>query len=178
MIPVVLLGDQTDRKLYLALRRLLAGRCGTIGADGFCWKEEADILLVEQAGGSRVDAGGGLIVVRENFLMQHAPAHLLHAQYVIVPNTDQARRFATGCGLPVLGCGGHFDSLSFASTQEQMVLTLQQDLQRMDGQKLPAGDYPAELAVELEGSELLLCAAVLLLLGEELKPAKTVRNIL
>ena len=32
---------------------------------------------------------------------------------------------------------------------------------QMEGQKLPAGDYPAELAAELEGSDLLLCAAVL-----------------
>lgn len=178
MIPVVLLGDKTDRKLYLALRQLLAGRCSTSGTEGFCWKSDADVLLVEQTEGTRLDVGGGLIVVRENFLPQHAPAHLLHAQYVIVPNTDQARRFAAGCGLPVLSCGGRFDSLSFASTQEQTVLTLQQDVRLVDGQKLPAGDYPAELAAELEGSDLLLCAAVLLLLGEELNPNKTVRNIL
>ena len=96
---------------------------------------------------------------------------------MVVSNTEPARLFAAGCGLPVLGCGGRFDSLSFSSRQEQTVITLQQDLQRLDGGKLPAGDYPVELPVELEDDDLLLCAAVLLLLGEDLK-IESARNIL
>lgn len=177
MIPVILLGEKSDRRLYHALCRLLEHRCGHCGQDGFCWQQGADVLLIEQPQGNRLDVGGGLIVVGENFSAQHAPAHLLHAQYVVVSNTEPARLFAAGCGLPVLGCGGRFDSLSFSSRQEQTVITLQQDLQRLDGGKLPAGDYPVELPVELEDDDLLLCAAVLLLLGEDLK-IESARNIL
>ena len=139
--------------------------------------EGAGVCSSVAAEGDRLDCGGGLVVVGENFSAQYAPEHVLHAQYVVVSNTERARLCAAGCGLPVLGCGGRFDSLSFSSRQEQTVITLQQDLQRLDGGKLPAGDYPVELPVELEDDDLLLCAAVLLLLGEDLK-IESARNIL
>lgn len=170
MIPVILLGDPKETKLCAALRVLLRHRCGWCAAGDFFWSGQADILLVDRPAPFHLDAGGGLVILKESFCKQDSPAHLLHAQCIFSCGHPPAQELVARCGLPALCCGGQGD-LILSSAQEQTVLTLQRQLVRLDGEEIPAGDLITVLPESLSPCEQLLCAATLLLLGEKLPEA-------
>ena len=80
VIPIILLGEARDRHLLDALRSLLGERCAWQTREGIFWKEGAAVMLLDLPASSWVDAGGGLVVLKESFLPQHLPEHLLHAR--------------------------------------------------------------------------------------------------
>ena len=118
--------------------------------------------------GAHLDAGGGLVVLKESFESADAPAHLLHASCIVPFGHPAAEEFVRACGLPSVYCGGSGGDLTLSSAQEQTVLTLQRQLRRLDGTEVAAGDFVTALPEQLSPCEQLCCAAVLLMLGEKL----------
>ena len=90
MIPIILLGEARDRHLLDALRSLLGERCAWQTREGIFWKGGAAVMLLDLPASSWVDAGGGLVVLKESFLLQHLPEHLLHAR-CILPDQEIGR---------------------------------------------------------------------------------------
>lgn len=168
MTPIILLGEGEERHLLAALRELLRHRCGWCAGGEFFWQADADVLLLEAPAPARLDAGGGLVVLGESFSSLCAPAHLLHASCILPSGHPAAEEFVRGCGLPGIFCGGSGGDLTLSSTQEQTVLTLQRQLRRLDGAEVAAGDFVTSLPEGLSPCEQLCCAAVLLMLGEQL----------
>ena len=168
MIPVILLGDSGDSQLCRALQGLLRQRCGWHVDGEFFWQADADVLLLDLPSPAHLDAGGGLVVLKENFESADAPAHLLHASCIVPFGHPAAEGFVRACGLPSVYCGGSGGDLTLSSAQEQTVLTLQRQLRRLDGTEVAAGDFVTALPEQLSPCEQLCCAAVLLMLGEKL----------
>lgn len=168
MIPVILLGDSGDNQLCAALQGLLRQRCGWHVGGEFFWHADADVLLLDLPSPAHLDAGGGLVVLKESFESADAPAHLLHASCIVPFGHPAAEEFVRACGLPSVYCGGSGGDLTLSSAQEQTVLTLQRQLRRMDGTEVAAGDFVTALPEQLSPCEQLCCAAVLLMLGEKL----------
>lgn len=166
MIPIVLLGEKEDKAIFCALKKALKGRCGWFAENDFCWEARADVLLMDAPPMCLLDAGGGIVVFKESFCAHCIPKHLLHTRCVLPSNIRAAQEFAVDCGLPVVSCGGQFDTLTVSSMQEQTVLTVQKSFQRLDGSEVAAGDFTVQLPEYLSANELLCCAAVLLLLGQ------------
>ena len=102
VIPIILLGEARDRHLLDALRSLLGERCAWQTREGIFWKEGAAVMLLDLPASSWVDAGGGLVVLKESFLPQHLPEHLLHARCIL---PDQGGEALLRCGLPCIRCG-------------------------------------------------------------------------
>ena len=168
MIPVILLGGSGDNQLCAALQGLLRQRCGWHVDGEFFWQADADVLLLDLPFPAHLDAGGGLVVLKESFESADAPAHLLHASCIVPFGHPTAEEFVRACGLPSVYCGGSGGDLTLSSAQEQTVLTLQRQLRRLDGTEVAAGDFVAALPEQLSPCEQLCCAAVLLMLGEKL----------
>lgn len=163
MIPVILLGEARDRHLLDALRSLLGERCAWQTREGIFWKADAKVLLLELSASSWVDVGGGLVVLKENFLPKHLPEHLLHARCIL---PDRGAEELLQCGLPCIRCGDAGE-LRMSSTQERAVVCVQSPLARLDGSCIAQGEHSLELPLNLSVYEMLCCAAVLLLLGME-----------
>ena len=108
VIPIILLGEARDRHLLDALRSLLGERCAWQTREGIFWKEGAAVMLLDLPASSWVDAGGGLVVLKESFLLQHLPEHLLHARCIL---PDQGGEALLRCGLPCIAQGEHLFSL-------------------------------------------------------------------
>ena len=144
MIPVILLGDSGDSQLCRVLQGLLRHRCGWHVDGEFFWQANADVLLLDQPSPAHLDAGGGLVVLKESFESADAPAHLLHASCIVPFGHPAAEEFVRACGLPSVYCGGS------------------------DGTEVAAGDFVTALPEQLSPCEQLCCAAVLLMLGEKL----------
>lgn len=161
MIPVILLGEARDRHLLDALRSLLGERCAWQTREGIFWKEGAAVMLLDLPASSWVDAGGGLVVLKESFLLQHLPEHLLHARCIL---PDQGGEALLRCGLPCIRCGDTGE-LRMSSTQENAVVCVQTPLARLDGSCIAQGEHLFALPSNLSAYEMLCCAAVLLLLG-------------
>ena len=168
VIPVILLGDSGDNQLCAALQGLLRHRCGWHVDGEFFWQADADVLLLDLPFPAHLDAGGGLVVLKESFESADAPAHLLHASCIVPFGHPAAEEFVRACGLPSVYCGGSGGDLTLSSAQEQTVLTLQRQLRRLDGTEVAAGDFVTALPEQLSPCEQLCCAAVLLMLGEKL----------
>lgn len=166
MIPIILLGEKDDNAVCDALYLQLKQSCIKIGKNDFCWNPCADFLLADCVQTDFLDAGGGLVILKESFCRQHAPKHLLHATCIFLSRCSQAAEFASECGLACLACGGSFDALSFSSMKEQMVLSVQREIRRLDGTQAAAGDFPLSLKAgqEQDSNSLLLCAAALLMI--------------
>lgn len=90
VIPIILLGEARDRHLLDALRSLLGERCAWQTREGIFWKEGAAVMLLDLPASSWVDAGGGLVVLKESFLLQHLPEHLLHARCILPDQGGEA----------------------------------------------------------------------------------------
>lgn len=163
VIPVILLGEEEDRHLPNALYRLLGERCARQERKGIFWKEGAAVLLLDLPASSWVDAGGGLVVLKESFLPKHLPEHLLHARCIL---PDRGGEALLPCGLPCIRCGDTGE-LRMSSTQEGAVVCVQTPLTRLDGSCIPPGEHLFALPPDLSVYEMLCCAAVLLLLGME-----------
>lgn len=163
MIPVILLGEEQDRRLLDALRSLLGNACGWQEREGIFCREGASVMLFHLPASSWVDAGGGLVVLKENFLPKHLPEHLLHARCIL---PDRGAEELLQCGLPCIRCGDAGE-LRMSSTQERAVVCVQSPLARLDGSCIAQGEHSLELPLNLSVYEMLCCAAVLLLLGME-----------
>ena len=124
VIPIILLGEARDRHLLDALRSLLGERCAWQTREGIFWKEGAAVMLLDLPASSWVDAGGGLVVLKESFLPQHLPEHLLHARCIL---PDQGGEALLRCGLPCIRCGDTGE-LRMSSTQEDAVVYVQTPL--------------------------------------------------
>ena len=155
VIPVILLGDSGDSQLCRALQGLLRQRCGWHVDGEFFWQANADVLLLDLPFPAHLDAGGGLVVLKESFESADAPAHLLHASCIVPFGHPAAEEFVRACGLPSVYCGGSGGDLTLSSAQE-------------DGTEVAAGDFVTALPEQLSPCEQLCCAAVLLMLGEKL----------
>lgn len=166
MIPIILLGEKDDSAVGDALYLQSNQNCAKVSEKDFCWNQHADFLLVDSVQTNFLDAGGGLVILKESFCRQHAPKHLLHATCIFLSQCSQAAEFALECGLACLACGGSFDALSFSSMKEQMVLSVQKEIRRLDGTQAAAGDFPLSLKAgqEQDNNSLLLCAAALLMI--------------
>lgn len=121
------------------------------------------MLLLDLPASSWVDAGGGLVVLKESFLPKHLPEHLLHARCIL---PDRGGEALLPCGLPCIRCGDTGE-LRMSSTQEGAVVCVQTPLTRLDGSCIPPGEHLFALPPDLSVYEMLCCAAVLLLLGME-----------
>ena len=111
---------------------------------------------------AHLDAGGGLVVLKESFESADAPAHLLHASCIVPFGHPAAEEFVRACGLPSVYCGGSGGDLTLSSAQEQTVLTLQRQLRRLDGTEVAAGDFvtaPARTVEPLRAAVLRGSAA-------------------
>lgn len=104
VIPIILLGEARDRHLLDALRSLLGERCAWQTREGIFWKEGAAVMLLDLPASSWVDAGGGLVVLKESFLPQHLPEHLLHARCIL---PDRGRRSAAAMRTALHPMRGH-----------------------------------------------------------------------
>ena len=143
MIPIILLGEKDDSAVCDALYLQLNQNCAKVSEKDFCWNQHADFLLVDS--------------VQTNFL---------DAGCIFLSQCSQAAEFALECGLACLACGGSFDALSFSSMKEQMVLSVQKEIRRLDGTQAAAGDFPLSLKAgqEQDSNSLLLCATALLMI--------------
>lgn len=166
MIPIILLGEKDDSAVCDALYLQLNQNCAKVSEKDFWWNQHADFLLADSVQTNFLDAGGGLVILKESFCRHHAPKHLLHATCIFLSQCSQAAEFASECGLACLACGGSFDALSFSSMKEQMVLSVQKEIRRLDGTQAAAGDFPLSLKAgqEQDSNSLLLCAAALLMI--------------
>ena len=117
MIPVILLGDSGDSQLCRALQGLLRQRCGWHVDGEFFWQANADVLLLDLPFPAHLDAGGGLVVLKESFESADAPAHLLHASCIVPFGHPAAEEFVRACGLPSVYCGGSGGDLTLSSAQ-------------------------------------------------------------
>ena len=135
MIPGILLGEARDRHLLDALRSLLGERCAWQTREGIFWKEGAAVMLLDLPASSWVDAGGGLVVLKESFLLQHLPEHLLHARCIL---PDRGGEALVQCGLPCIRCGDTGE-LRMSSTQENAVVCVHTPLARLGGSCLAQG---------------------------------------
>ena len=104
-------------------------RCAWQTREGIFWKEGAAVMLLDLPASSWVDAGGGLVVLKESFLLQHLPEHLLHARCIL---PDRGGEALVQCGLPCIRCGDTGE-LRMSSTQENAVVCVQTPLARLDG---------------------------------------------
>ena len=107
------------------------------------------MLLLDLPSPAHLDAGGGLVVLKESFASADAPAHLLHASCIVPFGHPAAEEFVRACGLPSVYCGGSGGDLTLSSAQEQTVLTLQRQLRRLDGTEVAAGDFVTALPEQL-----------------------------
>lgn len=91
MIPVILLGDSGDNQLCAALQGLLRQRCGWHVDGEFFWQANADVLLLDLPFPAHLDAGGGLVVLKESFERRRRAC---------TPAARQLHRpvWASGCG--------------------------------------------------------------------------------
>ena len=112
MIPIILLGEKDDSAVCDALYLQLNQNCAKVSEKDFCWNQHADFLLADSVQTNFLDAGGGLVILKESFCRHHAPKHLLHATCIFLSQCNQAAGFASECGLACLACGGSFDALS------------------------------------------------------------------
>ncbi len=167
MIPVILLGECQDCVISNTLQRVLNDRCTVLSSEKFYSRNNAQVLLADLPKLQNIDAGNGLVVLKESFCSKFYPEHLLHASCIYSSHMPSAMEFVQRCGLPSVSCGGQFDTLVLSSTREQTVVTLQHDLKRWDGTQVVAGDFAVHLAQQLNAYETLACTAVMLMLGFE-----------
>lgn len=163
MLPIVLLGNPQEEHLGRVLASLLG--CSRLCQGELFCHPRSELLVLDSPQVRRLDAGGGIVLLKENFEQTDAPDHLLHARCILPDGAPEAQQLIQRCGLPGISCGGSRGMLTLSSTQEQTVLTLQQRLQRLDGGWTAEGDFSLDLPRQLSAYELLGCAAVLLLLG-------------
>ena len=84
MIPIILLGEKDDSAVCDALYLQLNQNCAKVSEKDFCWNQHADFLLADSVQTNFLDAGGGLVILKESFCRQHAPKHLLHATCIFL----------------------------------------------------------------------------------------------
>lgn len=163
MLPIILLGNPREERLGRVLASLLG--CSRLCQGELFCHPDSEILVVDSPGVHRLDAGGGIVLFKENFERADLPDHLLHARCILPDGAEKTQQLVEWWGLPVVSCGGSRGTLTLSSTQEQTVLTLQQKLQRLDGGWTSEGDFSLDLPQQLSVYEMLGCAAVLTLLG-------------
>lgn len=163
VLPIILLGNPREEHLGRVLSALLG--CSRLCRGELFCQPGSELLVVDSPRVRRLDAGGGIVLLKENFEQTDAPNHLLHAHCILPDGVQAAQQFVQRCGLPGISCGGSAGMLTLSSTQEQTVLTLQRKLKRLDGGWIAEGDFSPDLPRQLTAYELLGCAAVLLLLG-------------
>ena len=164
MIPLFLLGSPEDTSCADLLFRLFP-HCGQITPEIMRWEKEMELLLLDGFSPDYLDAGGGIVIFKESFSLKYAPRHLLHGRCIIPADHPQAQTYVQKSGLPVITCGGSFDTLSLSCMQEQTILTLHREITALDGTSLSPGEFPLDFDCHnLYAS--LSCGAVLLLLGK------------
>ena len=164
MIPLFLLGSPEDTSCADLLSRIFP-HCGRKDTTKVLWEKNAEIFLMDGFSPAYLDAGGGIVIFKESFSEKYAPRHLLHGYCIIPSKNSPAQKLVQQSGLPVITCGGSFDTLSLSCMQEQTILTLREDIPSLDGTILSAGDFPLDFGChDLYAS--LSCGAVLLLMGK------------
>ena len=63
----MLLGEKDDSAVCDALYLQLNQNCAKVSEKDFCWNQHADFLLVDSVQTNFLDAGGGLVILKESF---------------------------------------------------------------------------------------------------------------
>ena len=166
MIPIVLLGKKDDNEIAQALRCVFPRFCGLTDSKNFFWEPEFPFFLLDSVSPDYLDAGGGIVIFKESFTLEDAPVHLLHANCIVPGSHQPACDFVRQSGLPMITCGGGFQTLNLSCMQEQTFLNLSCGLNTLNGSMIPAGEIPLNLPRHFSLYPTLCCGAVLLLLGK------------
>ena len=163
VIPIILLGEARDRHLLDALRSLLGERCARQTREGIFWKEGAAVMLLDLPASSWVDAGGGLVVLKESFCCNICQS-ICCTQGASCPIRAEKHCCDADCPASAAetqgncGCPARRRMRSFVYKPRWLDWT---------AAALHRGEHLFSLPSNLSAYEMLCCAAVLLLLGME-----------
>lgn len=87
VLPIILLGNPREEHLGRVLAALLG--CSRLCRGELFCQPGSELLVVDSPGARRLDAGGGIVLLKEDFEQTDAPNHLLHA-HCILPDGVQA----------------------------------------------------------------------------------------
>lgn len=164
MIPLFFLGDPSDLALSQSISTLLLQNHASLSPQKFSWNPRSQVFVIDGICPDYLDAGGGIIILKESFSAHFAPRHLLHANCIIPEGHPQALSFIKESGLPYFDCGSSFSSLSLSCAEEQTFVTLRNSLQTLNGNLVPAGDFSLNVPASLGMYPTLCYAAIELLL--------------
>lgn len=172
LIPIIFLGIQADSSFLKLVREKLGEQSAFLSKEGFFAGEEGLYFLICEKEIPFLDAGGGLVVLGENFSAKNAPAHLMRATCIYPFRNSEAQNFVKESGLEKISCGDCFGTVVLSGNREQTMVTLQRNICTLSGSVTEAGDFPITQSLfEKEDSvsvyELLAYTAIMLLIGRK-----------
>lgn len=173
MIPIFLLGEESDAAIRLPLCRVLERRGGVLHICGAHASQyamgQARFLLYETSRLDAVQAEQAILIFKTR---QAAHAHPLALSKGIVSilesENEAAARSLLNSGATALTCGlTARDTLTLSSFSDTSpVVSIQRSITAFDGHTLEPCEQPIALHAPLSGYALLSVCAVLLLTGQ------------